>query len=296
MKSDCEGEVFCTLVSAGNIPQYDRNVLYIHGFSDYFFQTEMAGQFQRNGYNFYALDLRKCGRSIRPWQTPYNLYDIRDYYEDIDAAIALIQKETKGKLVLLGHSTGGLALSIYLHDRLEIAVNALVLNSPFLELNINPVLKKTGLPLVAFLGKFFPNIQIKKGLSLNYGYSISKKRYGEWEYDEKWKPVAVSEVRVSWLRAIYKAQCKLHKGLAIGCPVLVMRSGESFKSKYWSDKFKESDAVLNVEHIRKYAPLLGKNVTEAVICKGLHDLFLSAPEVRTEVYKRMFEWLDKTVS
>lgn len=293
MASDCEGEVFCTLVFAGNTPQYDRNVLYIHGFSDYFFQTEMACQFQRNGYNFYALDLRKCGRSIRPWQTPYNLYDIRDYYEDIDAAIARIQKETKGKLVLLGHSTGGLALSMYLHDRPEIAVSALVLNSPFLELNINPALKKAGLPLVAFLGKFFPNIKIKKGLSLNYGYSISKKRYGEWEYDEKWKPVAVSEVRASWLRAIYKAQCKLHKGLAIDCPILVMRSDKSFKSKYWSDKFKESDAVLNVEHIRKYAPSLGKNVTESIISCGLHDLFLSAPEVRTEVYKRMFEWLDK---
>ncbi len=30
--------------------------------SDYFFQTEMADQFNQHGYDFYALDLRKYGR------------------------------------------------------------------------------------------------------------------------------------------------------------------------------------------------------------------------------------------
>jgi alpha-beta hydrolase superfamily lysophospholipase len=292
MNPDREGDVFCTLICAENVPQYGRNVLYIHGFCDYFFQKEMAEEFRRNGYNFYALDLRKCGRSIRPWQTPYNLYDIRDYYEDIDAAIDWIQKETKGKLTLLGHSTGGLALSMYLHSRPEISVDALVLNSPFLDMDIKPILKTIGLPVISFLGKFFPNIKIKKGLSLNYGYSISKKRYGEWEYDETWKPVAVSEVKASWLRAIYRAQCELHKGLAIGCPILVMRSDKSFKNREWSDEFLRSDAVLNVEDIRKYAPLLGKNVSEIVITGGMHDLFLSTPEVRATAYRRMFEWLE----
>ncbi|MDR2382821.1 MAG: alpha/beta hydrolase [Prevotellaceae bacterium] len=293
MKPDSEGDVFCTLVCAGNIPQYERNVLYVHGFSDYFFQTEMAEQFRQNGYNFYAIDLRKCGRSIRPWQTPYNLYDITDYYEDIDAAITQIRKETKGKLILAGHSMGGLVLSMYLHDNPINTIEALILNSPFLDLDVERYLKTIGLPIVSVLGKFFPNIRIKRGLSLNYGYSISKKRYGEWEYDENWKPIAVSEVSICWLRAIYKAQNRLHKGLNIGCPVLVMRSDKSVKNKLWSDKFRNADAVLNVEHINKYALLLGENVTEIVIANGLHDLFLSAGEVRTNAYKRMFEWLSK---
>jgi alpha-beta hydrolase superfamily lysophospholipase len=291
LKPDCEGEVFCTLVCAGNIPKYERNVLYVHGFSDYFFQKEMSRQFRQNGYNFYALDLRKCGRSTRPWQTPCNLYDITDYYEDIDAAIAQIRKETEGKLILLGHSMGGLVLSMYLHDRPANTIEALILNSPFLELDIKRYLKTVGLPVVAVLGNFFPNLRIKKGLSSNYGYSISKKRYGEWEYDENWKSAAVSEVTASWLRAIYKAQSRLHKGLDINCPVLVMRSDKSVKGKQWSDKFRNADAVLNVEHIRKHIPSLGKNATETVIVNGMHDLFLSAFEVRTEAYRRMFEWL-----
>jgi alpha-beta hydrolase superfamily lysophospholipase len=296
MKPDSEGDVFCTLVCAENIPEYDHNVLYIHGFNDYFFQTEMAEQFRQNGYNFYALDLRKCGRSIRPWQTPCNLHAITDYYDDIDAAITQIEKKTKGGLILLGHSMGGLILSMYLHDRPGNSVEALILNSPFLELNIKRFIKKTGLPIISILGKFFPNIRIKKGLSLNYGYSISKKRYGEWEYDEDWKPVALSEVTIGWLRAIYKAQNRLSKGLNINCPVLVMRSDKSVKGKLWSEKFRNADAVLNVEHIKKNIQSVGKNVTEIVIDNGLHDLFLSTYEVRTKAYKCMFEWLGKKYS
>jgi alpha-beta hydrolase superfamily lysophospholipase len=295
MKPDREGDVFCTLVCAGDTPEYDRNVLYVHGFNDYFFQKEMAEQFRQNGYNFYALDLRKCGRSIRPWQTPCNLYALTDYYEDIDAAITQIGKETKGRLILSGHSMGGLILAMYLHDRPGISIEALILNSPFLELNIKTVLKKTGLPVISVLGKFFPDIKIKKGLSLNYGYSISKKRYGEWEYNENWKPVAISEVTAGWLRTVYKAQRRLSKGLTINCPVLVMRSGKSVKGKQWSDKFRSADAVLNVEHIKKHIPSLGGDVTEIVIAGGLHDLFLSAYEVRTNAYKCMFEWLEKKI-
>jgi alpha-beta hydrolase superfamily lysophospholipase len=290
MKPDREGDVYCTLICAGNVPEYDRNVLYVHGFSDYFFQTEMAEQFRQNGYNFYALDLRKCGRSTRPWQTPCNLYALTDYYEDIDAAITQIRQETSGGLVLIGHSMGGLILSMYLHDKPECSVEALILNSPFLELNIDKY-SKAVLPIISALGKFFPDIRLKKGLSLNYGYSISRQKYGEWEYDENWKPIAVSEVSLSWLRAIYKAQNRLSKGLKIDCPILVMRSDKSVKGKQWSDKFRNADAVLNVEHIRKHVPALGKNVAEIVIDNGLHDLFLSAYEVRTNAYKRMFDWL-----
>src|SRR5262249_33664861 len=35
-------------------------VLYTHGYSDYFFQTNLADYFAGKGLRFYALDLRKC--------------------------------------------------------------------------------------------------------------------------------------------------------------------------------------------------------------------------------------------
>ncbi|MDE6057203.1 MAG: lysophospholipase, partial [Muribaculaceae bacterium] len=49
-----------------------KGFLYIHGFNDYFFQSEMGERFVDSGYHFYAVDLRRYGRSKEPWQYPYN--------------------------------------------------------------------------------------------------------------------------------------------------------------------------------------------------------------------------------
>lgn len=76
-------------------------------FSDHFCQ-----EFLNHGYDFFALDLRKCGRSIiSPNHDLYKHYfqDITDYYEEITLSIEHILKEVKGrqkKLILYGHSTG----------------------------------------------------------------------------------------------------------------------------------------------------------------------------------------------
>ncbi|HWD23096.1 MAG TPA: alpha/beta hydrolase, partial [Burkholderiales bacterium] len=67
---DYDGPVMATLVRlpAGAAPR--GAVLYVHGFADYFFQRHMAQRFAAEGYAFYALDLRKHGRSLRPHQHP----------------------------------------------------------------------------------------------------------------------------------------------------------------------------------------------------------------------------------
>ena len=55
-------EVVATLVRRSD-PGVRRAVLYVHGWSDYFFQTHLAEAFEDWGYDFYALDLRRYGRS-----------------------------------------------------------------------------------------------------------------------------------------------------------------------------------------------------------------------------------------
>ena len=47
----------------GAAPRHDRAVLYLHGRNDYFFQTWLADALLEAGYEFYALDLRTCGRA-----------------------------------------------------------------------------------------------------------------------------------------------------------------------------------------------------------------------------------------
>ncbi len=65
-----------------------------------------------HGYDFYALDMRKCGRSIiSPEQDQYKYYcnDLREYDEEITLAIDYIIKQAKTKdkkIILYGHSTG----------------------------------------------------------------------------------------------------------------------------------------------------------------------------------------------
>src|SRR3989442_4583659 len=110
--NDYDGPVVATLVRlpAANAPR--GAVLYIHGFSDYFFQRHMAERFAAEGYAFYALDLRKYGRSLRPQQHANFCKSVSEYYADIDAAFELIG----GPLLLAGHSMGGLVAALYAHE------------------------------------------------------------------------------------------------------------------------------------------------------------------------------------
>src|SRR3954447_11520610 len=76
---DYDGEGVATLVRfpAGNAPR--GPVLYVHGFSDYFFQRHMAERFTHECYAFYALDLRKHGRSLRGHQHPNFCKSVTEY-------------------------------------------------------------------------------------------------------------------------------------------------------------------------------------------------------------------------
>ena len=105
---DYEGPVVATLVRKKATAPTSKAVLYIHGFIDYFFQTEMAERFNQHGFDFYALDLRKYGRSIRPYQKYYNVHALSEYDAEIDQALTIIADEGHDALLLCGHSTGGL--------------------------------------------------------------------------------------------------------------------------------------------------------------------------------------------
>jgi alpha-beta hydrolase superfamily lysophospholipase len=79
----------------------------VRGYSDYFFQTELAEFFAARGFAFYALDLRKSGRARRAGQTAYYVFDLARYDEELERALATIVEAHPGLPVLLApHSTG----------------------------------------------------------------------------------------------------------------------------------------------------------------------------------------------
>jgi alpha-beta hydrolase superfamily lysophospholipase len=292
MADDYEGEVVATLVRRRAPGPAGRAVLYVHGYIDYFFQAELAERYLEQGINFYALDLRKCGRSLLPHQTLYFCKDVREYYPELDAALRIIREEDgHTRLLLNGHSTGGLIAALYAHaHRDRGTIDALFLNSPFFELPGSWAARELAAPVIARLGAASPFTTVPGGISDLYPRSIHKDYRGEWDFDLRLKPIEGIPLRAGWLRAIRAAQQRLHHGLAIACPVLMMTSARSSSPKQWDDLLLRTDAVLDVEAIGRHALALGDHVTRIRIEDGMHDLVLSAAPVRERVYRELFAW------
>jgi alpha-beta hydrolase superfamily lysophospholipase len=290
--SDNEGRLIATLIRKTCPAISKKSVLYIHGFSDYFYQKEMADRFISKGFNFYALDLRKCGRSILPGQTPFTIRRISDYYREIDSAINIIRNEGTEEFFIVAHSMGGLVTSNYVAQRGKIGgLRGIILNSPFLDFNAGWFTEHISVPLVSFAANFSGGSRINnKGRSVNC-QSIHKALRGEWYFDTIKKPVGNGFVTFSWIRAIHKGQNRVKSGLNIKYPVLVMYSDKSSTGAYFSEISRRSDTVLDVEDIAKYAGKIGPYTDKVVIPGGIHDLVLSQKNVRESVYSCIFRWI-----
>lgn len=292
-RPDDEGDVVATLLQAQPAPQGGRGVLYLHGYIDYFFQDHVAETFARQGYAFYALELRKYGRSLRPWQHANACRSMSEYYEELGLAIEQMEAGGVSDLTLLGHSTGGLLACLYAAEGARrAAIKRIALNSPFFEFN-EPALVRHAAGLLAKLrADTHPYDVLPKGLSPMVGQSLHKDYHGEWEYNLAWKPIDGFPVYLCWIRAIQEGQKRLQKGLDLRVPILLLHSDRSVKAgSVWKEEFLSSDSVLNVEHMKRYGPGLGPDVTLAEIAGGLHDLFLSRRDVREQALATLFGWL-----
>ncbi len=297
MPNDYSGKVVCTLVKKPQLANVKQAVLYIHGYNDYFFQKQLGDSVNAHGYNFYALDLRKYGRSILPGQDPFFCKSMKEYFADIDTALAIMKIEGNSKIFLMGHSTGGLLTPYYLQCKKgKLPVDGLMLNSPFLDWNMSPKMEKFFIPIVSFIGWLFPNLTIMKGSNAVgcYAQSLLKQYKGEWNFNPNWKMPKGHPIKAGWIHAITSAQRSLHKGGKINCPILVLSSTRSFpETNTWNEEYHNCDIVLDMHDIQNYGAKLGNYVTRYTIPNGIHDLILSKETARRQVYYTYFNWLDK---
>lgn len=293
---DYSGPVVSTVVRRlppGENPR--RAVLYIHGYNDYFFQDTMGKIFNDSGYGFYAVDLRKYGRSLLEGQRRYEVRNLREYFPDIDSAVACMKRDGVEEIALMGHSTGGLISALYMEEGdPSPEIKALILNSPFLDWNFTGFMRHVAIPLVAALGKWFPDISIPQGDNSVYGESLLKKYHGEWEYDTTLKLLHPAPITAGWIRAIDQAQKQLMKnGRRIRVPILLMHSDHSLTPEAWTPAADSADVVLNTDSIQARGRRLGFRVTDATVRNGIHDLVLSTPGVRRAVYACIFRFLSR---
>ncbi|MFJ2300712.1 alpha/beta hydrolase [Oerskovia paurometabola] len=310
---DDEGEVVATLVrrrrAAGGDPLHggarptgvrDRgiDVLYVHGWSDYFFQTGLADFWEGQGARFFALDLRKYGRSLRPGQTPGFVTSLATYDEDIEAALAAMghgvltadpAMRERG-LVLMGHSTGGLTLSLWT-ARNQDRVTGLVLNSPWLEFQARDIGRKMLAPAIALQARLDPRVPLPQVDLGFYTRSVSRTLDGEWDYDLTWRPVRGFVVHGGWLNAVLHGQAAVELGLGITLPVLVLLSTSSTLAPRWTPEMMHSDTALDVVGIARRSTDLGRLVVLARIEGALHDVVLSAAPVRAVAYEQIATWV-----
>lgn len=277
-------------------PLHGVDVLYVHGWSDYFFQKRLARFWTARGARFFALDLRRYGRSLREGQTPGYVSDLGTYDEDITAALSAMERggeEGAGsarRLVLLGHSTGGLTLSLWA-SRHPGEVDALILNSPWLEFQFASV-RSAIAPVVELTARLRP-LEVAPQVDLGF-YTRAQQEAADpddpVEVDTRWRPVQSMAVYAGWLNAILSGHAAVSAGLSIAAPVLVLLSARSSTPTKWTEDLTRTDSVLVVDDIARASLRLGSSVTVERIDGALHDVFLSRHEAREDAYRRLDRW------
>ena len=303
---DIEGPVVATLVSylppgsadpaAPTAGKVDA-LLYVHGWSDYFFQADLARFWAGQGVAFYAVDLRKYGRSLRPGQSEGYVADLREYDADLEAALAAMDADLRNRYgsnirvstSLMAHSTGGLVASLWAH-RNPGRITALILNSPWLEFSGSSMLRFATNGLLEPVARRRPRTRLKIPEFGFYFRSISSEMDGEWDVDPHWRPPFSFPVRAGWIKAVLAGHAQVARGLDIQAPVLLLASAASTIAPAWNPAMLSSDSVLDVDLMAQRGVLLGPQVTVNRFDGALHDTVLSALPVRTRVYSAMARW------
>ncbi|WP_313813764.1 alpha/beta hydrolase [Glutamicibacter sp.] len=267
-------------------------VLSVHGWSDYFYNRQLAEFWHAQGYHFYALDLRHHGRSLREeHQLPGYVDDLQHLDLELNAALDLVRRAHPDlPVVAQGHSMGGLVLSLWI-DRTHAPIQALVLNAPWLEFQGTAFLRIPINGLMEAMARSNPRRKILATQFDHYWQSLSDSAQGQWDLHPIWRPAFAFPSTAGWLHTILEGHAQIAKGLSLSIPVLLLTSNESHLSTTYSAAMQYADSVIDVNQTRLRALKLGSFVTLSRVKGAMHDVFSSAEPARATAYRDLQLWL-----
>jgi len=147
------------------VPGAPGQVVIVHGLGEHVARyAHVAGHLNGAGWSVIGYDQRGHGRSEGPRG---RLASGHDLLADLACVIDAVRAEAQSRLVLLGHSLGGLVAARFVAEVLEPRprawqrdVDALVLSSPALDVGM----RRTQKVLLAVLGRLAPDLAVANGL------------------------------------------------------------------------------------------------------------------------------------
>lgn len=233
-------------------PEARAALLFIHGYADHAARyTHVFDWLWSRGYTCAAVDLRGHGRS--EGHRGY-VERFERYIDDVEAAVtALVERFTDQKLVLVGHSMGGLVVLTYLLRHPE-GIEGAVLSSPFLGLKLQvPKVKELAGRLMS---RVWPTLGLPSGLT---GKDLTHDVGFADAYDAD--PLVFKDATARWFTETQRAQRDMLRTAGqITTPTLMLQAG--------------SDKVVDPETSRHVYELLGATDKEWRSYDTLyHELF-----------------------
>lgn len=223
---------------------------------------------------------------------------MREYREDLQQAVRAIAEDgapaEPGRIVWIGHSTGGLLLSLAALLAQEPPAG-LALATPWIASHAHDL---TGRALVAVLRRVprrWHGRPLPLRMTSSYYRSLSADHEGEWELDPRWRPQTSFPLTVGFLLAAHQGHLRLRQlhlaGSQVQAPVLLQTARASLFLPWWTPLATRRDTVLDVRQVRRGIGVLSRTPRVISYDSGLHDIHRSAPQVRERAFADLSGWL-----
>lgn len=270
-------------------------VLHVHGYNDYFYQAELAEWFASQGLAFYAVDMRRAGRSLMPGDHPHDMANIAEQGDDIALAAEAITELHPGvPLIIHSHSTGALAAAIWAADRPHPATAGVILNSPLFGLRMGRR-DRAAMVALPLINRTRPHMIVGNRPAI-YAKHLHVSGGGPAAFDTVWKTPAGVPTRAQWVHAVAQAWRRIDAGLGVTLPVLVARSDSSGPERDDNPLMMSQDVVVDTDATARRTPLLGPGARELVVKDGIHDLTQSPPGPRAAYFAGVKEFIDEVLA